>query len=701
MRSLGLLLAVVLLSSSASCFTGGHRDIFHDEYGREIQRDQALRRRNIVYNGQIANSYDFVVVGGGTAGLAIASRLSEDSNHTVLVLEAGDTGDAVANSIDIPGNAYYSSLLGSSYDWNYQTVVQPNAANRQITWPRGKVLGGSSALNGMYAVRPSKLEVDAWGAMIPGGDKWNWNSLFANMKKSENFTAPSQEIQQEGNIMYDPSSHGTSGPVHVSYPGYILPVVGNWTVTLEDIGIPFSADANGGDGWGGFIATSTINPTNWTRSYSRSAYIDPLPPRANLDILANSTVTRIIFATGSPQNNLSANSVEFATSRTALRQTVNVTKEVIIASGAIGSPQVLMLSGVGPSDVLQAVNIPVNVELPGIGQHLQDHISTQVTFQTSDDTAASLHAANATNLPNGQSSPFLSFINSATAYANISDLLGSYYTTFQENITSALQTSSSTLVPSTDTGVIAGYEAIYNTTVQLMGTPIGQMEILLSLTGTTQSTDKVVAIQAALQHPFSQGRLYINSSDPFDPPVIDPKYISHPADIVMLREGLKLARILGNTAPLSSAVISEVSPGPSVQSDDDWDAWAAENFGTEFHPSCSCAMLPQEQGGVVDSDLKVYGLANVRVADASVFPIAFAAHLQMPTYGLAEQAANIIRAQWNGVALTQPSSVTPPTATSTQSKPTETNAKTSNASSFPTLSISFMFSVLISIFLGL
>ena len=164
------------------------------------------------------------------------------------------------------------------------------------------------------------------------------------------------------------------------------------------------------------------------------------------------------------------------------------------------------------------------------------------------------------------------------------------------------------------------------------------------------------------------------------------------ADIVMLREGLKLARTLGNTAPLSNAVLSEVSPGPSVQTDADWDTFAAANFGTEFHPSCSCAMLPLAQGGVVDSDLKVYGLGNVRVADASVFPIQFAAHLQMPTYGLAEQAANIIRAQWNGVSLTAPSSVTPPSGTSTgQPKPTNADNKSNGASSVFAVSLSSVF----------
>ena len=157
----------------------------------------------------------------------------------------------------------------------------------------------------------------------------------------------------------------------------ILPVVGNWTQTLSDIGIPFSADANGGDGWGAFIATSSINPSNWTRSYSRSAYIDPLPPRSNLDILANATVTRIIFS-NSTSGNITAVAVEYAGSRTDARQTVTVTKEVILAGGAIGSPHVLLHSGVGPQDVLQSAGVNLTLALPGVGQHLQDHIVSDI-----------------------------------------------------------------------------------------------------------------------------------------------------------------------------------------------------------------------------------------------------------------------------------------------------------------------------------
>ena len=198
----------------------------------------------------------------------------------------------------------------------------------------------------------------------------------------------------------------------------------------------------------------------------------------------------------------------------------------------------------------------------------------------------------------------------------------------QQQISDALSSSVSTLVPSSDDSVRAGYEAIYNTTLNtIFSSGVAQVEILLQLTNTGANGMNVITIQAGLQHPYSHGRIYITSSDPFVAPLIDPQYLAHPADIAILREGLKLARRLGGTAPLSAAVIGEVQPGSSVQSDDDWDAWIRQQASTEFHPSSSCAMLPRELGGVVDEDLKVYGLGNVRVADASVYPISVSAHV--------------------------------------------------------------------------
>jgi len=198
--------------------------------------------------------------------------------------------------------------------------------------------------------------------------------------------------------------------------------------------------------------------------------------------------------------------------------------------------------------------------------------------------------------------------------------------------------------------------------------PLGHVEILFYATGNTGSQQQTISIQVALQHPFSQGRLYISTNNAFDNPIIDPQYFSHSADLTMFRAGLQLARKIGQTPPLSTVLTQEIAPGPNVNTDDEWNTYAANTIGTEFHPANTCAMLPQNQGGVVDSKLKIYGLSNVRVVDASVFPIQFATHLQWPVYGLAEQGATIIRDFWNGV-----SAPGDPTPSPTPSKPQQAN----------------------------
>lgn len=191
----------------------------------------------------------------------------------------------------------------------------------------------------------------------------------------------------------------------------------------------------------------------------------------------------------------------------------------------------------------------------------------------------------------------------------------------------------------TDAGVIAGNEAIYTTTAdKIFTSPLGLVELLIGNNG-----NGTVNIGAALQHPYSFGRIYITSSNPVDYPVIDPNYLVHPADVQTLREGLKLVRRIGTSGPLKASLSEEIWPGKDVQTDDEWDEWLRGSVFTEFHPSSTCAMLPLKQGGVVDANLRVYGLANVRVADASVPPISFSAHLMASTYGIAEQASTIIR----------------------------------------------------------
>ena len=321
-------------------------------------------------------------------------------------------------------------------------------------------------------------------------------------------------------------------------------------------------------------------------------------------------------------------------------------KEVILAGGAVGSPHVLMLSGVGPQDVLQNAGVEVKLALPGVGKHLQDHIVTGISWTTTAETVAALRDA-------GNSDPtFLGYVNGAEAYVSLTTLFGEEQArTYQQEVAGQIDSNAETLSPSEDETVKAGYRAISHAIIDtFMPSELGHIELLLSAQGQkgVAADAQQITIQAALQHPLSQGSITISSADPFTPPTIDPWYLSHWFDVVALREALKLARRVGQTAPLSNYFTGEVTPGSSVVTDEDWDNWLRQNTRTEYHPANTCVMLPLSKGGVVDPKLKVYGTSNVRVADASVIPVQFANHLMMSVYAVAEKAAEIIRAEANG-----------------------------------------------------
>jgi len=636
------LLALTLASlAPVTVLASNHRREFHNVHNH---RNYEITARDYITAEARLESYDYIIAGGGLAGLVLAGRLSEDPATTVLVLEAGDTGDADKARIDTPASTYFESLLGGQYNYGYKTIPQPNAGNREMNWPRGKVLGGSATVNGMYLVRPSSVEIDTWRDLIADGtssaytDAWSWDSLYESMKKSETFTPPTAEAAATAGMRYNADSHGTSGPLQATYPAYMIPMTSAWLPTLAAAGVATSEDAYSGNNLGAFFSTMAINPSNWTRSWAKSAYIDNLPPRSNLHVLANAAVTKIVFADNAQDGNVVASGVEFAATRDAAVQSVQAKKEVILAGGAVGSPHMLLVSGVGPKAVLDEVNIPVKVDLPGVGAHAQDHLATGISWAARAETQGDMYHSGSEF---SRTPEFLSYVNTATSYVN-----GSWLFDGDENLQNFIQGLKDTfaddaaltpLIPSTNPDIVAGYKTIYQAYVDKIIPNAGLIEMLFSI-----NTAGRITIQAALQTPMSQGRLYINSTSIFDHPVLDPQYFSHPADAILLRQALKKVRTFATLSPMSDLVGEELSPGPDVQTDEDWENFARSSANTEFHPGCTCAMLPREKGGVVDASLKVYGTANVRVIDGSVFPLSMSAHLMAPIYGLAEKASELI-----------------------------------------------------------
>ncbi|KAG8784284.1 hypothetical protein FRC15_003559 [Serendipita sp. 397] len=471
-----------------------------------------LTRRKITTNPDDVHgiAFDYVIVGGGAAGLVLANRLSEDDNRTVLVIEAGDDGEAVMERILVPALTYLNGVAvpNSPNDWGYWAS---SLGGRWFHQPRAKILGGSTAVNALYMVRASKEEHDAWASLLPNADQdWSWDGLYPYMLKTENFSPP-VDASLTGTIVNE-SYHGHDGPVHVSYPQYTYQSAAAWTPTLANLGLK-TTDPQGGQGWGGFITPNSIDPRDGTRSYSKTAYLDPVVNRRNLVILLQSQATKITFDTSGTVPR--ATGVDFAQRTNGTIYHVDAASEVIVAGGVFGTPQLLQLSGIGPKPLLDSWGIPTVVDLPGVGEHFQDHVLVSMTWTATNTTVTgdllwqnTTFAADQLKLfHDGKlSQSLMSAPNNGIGYVSLKQLFDN--DTYTAQFIQEMRTNMTAVINNqgfTDDTLRAGYELTYSTEVdELANSDVGAIELLLSSFGSWNGVNRTIAMQAAIQHPITQ-----------------------------------------------------------------------------------------------------------------------------------------------------------------------------------------------------
>ncbi|GAB1528492.1 hypothetical protein RhiTH_011686 [Rhizoctonia solani] len=642
-------------------------------------------------------TFDFVIVGGGTAGLAMASRLTEYSNMTVAVIEAGGDGSDHADNINIPGYSYLHGLTGSDADWSYTITNQSSAGNRATKWPRGKVLGGSGSTNGMFWGIGSAHDWDAWSTLFPTSSPsynssklpngtpasfpWTWAQIQHYHKKSETFHAPPAEQQSKYGMTIDADAHGTSGPIQTTMSEFIYDPVSNWVPTLVNVGMK-KGDLASGDTNVATITPSTLNPSNFTRSNSLAGYITPVGPRSNLVILTGVQATGLVWGSKKTGGAV-ATGVNFAASAGGQIYAVKASKEVILCGGVIGSAQLLQVSGVGPKALMDSLKIQSVVDLPGVGQNLQDHgefshylldvprtalrpdmipEATTVTWSVDGATWADL-AGNATLQAEQlvefreSSTGLWTYINEAVAYPNIQNIMGTSADTWISSVSSQLSSALSSLstAQSLDSTVLKGIAQQFNIQLDMLKNGVGQLEIIMTMLAGAGN----VGIQVAQQHAWSRGELRISSASIWDYPTINPNYLSNGWDVDIMNAGIKFVRRVGSTEPMSSYLKTEGGGTSAATTDAAINSYVANSIATGYHPIGTCSMLPLDMGGVVDTTLRVYGTTNVRVIDASVMPIHVTAHTMAPAYAIAEYGADIIKMAYWPV---------PPSASTTSSK---------------------------------
>ncbi|MHC5936117.1 GMC family oxidoreductase [Nostoc sp.] len=503
--------------------------------------------------------YDYIVIGAGSAGCVVANRLTEDNETTVLLIEAGNPD--TKPEIQIPVEC--TSLLGSEVDWGYFSEPEPYLNNRKIFCPRGKVLGGSSSINFLLYVRGNPHDYDHWQEL--GNPGWSYQNVLPYFKKSEN--------QQRGASEY----HGVNGELSVTDIISPAAISHRFVDASVAMGYDHNPDFNGMQQLGAGLYQFTVK--DGKRHSAAAAFLLPILQRPNLTTMTGALVTRLLF------EGTRTVGVEYMHEGTLHQARVN--QEVILSAGAFDSPKLLMLSGIGNAEHLQAMGISVVVDLPGVGQNLQDHVFVPIVYEATQDLQPAITS-------NGIAEAGL-FLHSQG----------------NQDVTPDLQ-------------LFFG---------PILWAPPGYANSGVGFTGLV-----------SLTHPQNIGSVKLRSPDPKDAPIIRMNYLQSQSDVQKLVEAVKLMRQLFHTSAFDQFRGREVAPGADVTSDEALVAYIRETCGTVFHP-VSTNKMGSDPMAVVDSELRVYGVEGLRVADASIMPTLTTGNTNAPTIMIGEKAADLIKPQ--------------------------------------------------------
>ncbi|CZR66327.1 related to alcohol oxidase [Phialocephala subalpina] len=562
------------------------------------------------------DEYDFIIVGGGPAGLTVANRLSELPHITVALIEAGGDASTNPNVTSVDG---FTTALGTSIDWQYTSTNQSHAAGQTIAYHSGKALGGTTTINGMTYVRAEKSQIDSWGEI--GNPGWSWDDLFPYYLKSEDFTYPTS-AQLSSGVSYVPDDHGESGPLKVGYPYGLLN--GSFHTIVEDtweaLDLPHNEDVNGGSVRGFTIWQSTLDMVANIREDAARAYYHPIQGRPNLHIFLNTSANRIVWK---KMGGLATAAGVEITSSNGTVSVLNCSREVILSAGSLRSPAILELSGVENPSILEKYGIEVKVDLPSVGENLQDQPNLSFVYSTNSTFNGSIVYV---------------------AYGAMSDFFSSW------NSSNLNTTSYAEIVAAANNNTVSAesLEYLFNIQLNLLKSGVPNAETVMETSLNLGLGPSGFLLSAFwLLMPFSRGSVHINSADPEAYPSINPNFFLVDFDLDVQIAIAKWTRKFWGTESMKSLITAEISPGydilPQNATDYQWATWVKTAVTANSHPLGTCAMMPKELGGVVDEKLKVYGTANVRVVDASVMPFQVSGHLSSTVYAIAEKAADMIK----------------------------------------------------------